>query len=68
MQEGKQEQSAVMEKKLGRKWGDLIQIGLRLAAVGASIAAACLMFTSHQTSLVYGVPMDAKYSYTSAFK
>ncbi|KAJ8420751.1 hypothetical protein Cgig2_027310 [Carnegiea gigantea] len=68
MQERKQEESVVMEKKLRQKWGDLIQIGLRLAGVGASIAGACLMFTCHQTALVYGVPMDAKYGYASAFK
>ncbi|KAL9243376.1 hypothetical protein vseg_017270 [Gypsophila vaccaria] len=52
----------------GQNWVHLVQIGLRTFALGTSIAASCLTFTCKETALVFDVPMDAKYSYVSAFK
>ncbi|KAK9668959.1 hypothetical protein RND81_13G098900 [Saponaria officinalis] len=58
----------IEEGNHGQNWVYLVQIGLRAIALGTSLAASCLTFTCKQTALVFDVPMDAKYSYTSAFK
>ncbi|KMT10888.1 hypothetical protein BVRB_5g113030 [Beta vulgaris subsp. vulgaris] len=47
---------------------EFIQIGLRVSALVTSIAATSIVFTSKQTTLVFGIQMDAKYTYSSAFK
>ncbi|XP_056684771.1 CASP-like protein 1F1 [Spinacia oleracea] len=47
---------------------DAIKIGLRLSALATSIAATCIIFTSNQTVVIFGIQMDAKYSYSSAIK
>ncbi|GFZ08020.1 hypothetical protein Acr_19g0009570 [Actinidia rufa] len=44
------------------------QICLRLLASVASLAAVWIMRTSNQSLVLYGIHMDAKYSYSSAFK
>ncbi|KAL8474511.1 hypothetical protein ACS0TY_030390 [Phlomoides rotata] len=46
----------------------LIQIFLRILAIGTTVAAASIMFSNHQTTVVYGVQMKASYSYSQAFK
>ena len=44
------------------------QICLRFLATVASLAAAWVMFTSKQSVVLYGINIDAKYNYSSAFK
>ncbi|KAK4410738.1 CASP-like protein 1F1 [Sesamum angolense] len=44
------------------------QVFLRLLAIAATSAAACVMLTTSQTTVVYGIQVDARYSYSSAFK
>ncbi|KAL0290384.1 UNVERIFIED_CONTAM: CASP-like protein 1F1 [Sesamum calycinum] len=43
------------------------QVFLRLLAIAATSAAACVMLTTRQTTVVYGIQVDARYSYSSAF-
>ncbi|XP_062180927.1 CASP-like protein 1C1 [Phragmites australis] len=45
----------------------LISAALRLAAAAAAAAAAIIMVTSHETTIFFGIEMDAKYSYTPSF-
>jgi hypothetical protein len=45
----------------------LISAVLRLAAAGAAAAAAVIMVTSHETTSLFGIEMEAKYSYTPSF-
>ncbi|CAI9757327.1 unnamed protein product [Fraxinus pennsylvanica] len=44
------------------------QILLRVLATGGTLAAAWLVLTSKQTVEVFGIVVDARYSYSSAFK
>ncbi|CAA3003194.1 CASP 1F2 [Olea europaea subsp. europaea] len=44
------------------------QILLRVLATGGSLAATWLVLTSKQTVEVFGIVVDARYSYSSAFK
>ncbi|XP_057767577.1 CASP-like protein 1F2 [Salvia miltiorrhiza] len=44
------------------------QIFLRILAIGTTLSAACLMFTNKQATVVYGIPVDARYTYSPAFK
>ncbi|KAK3042521.1 hypothetical protein RJ639_000245 [Escallonia herrerae] len=44
------------------------QVCLRLLALGATLAAACIMITSKQSVVVFGINIDARYSYSPAFK
>lgn len=46
----------------------LSQISLRVFAAAATLAAAWIMLTAKQTSVVFGIQLDARYSYTPAFK
>ncbi|KAJ0798513.1 putative casparian strip membrane protein [Helianthus annuus] len=46
----------------------LSQVSLRLAAAAASIAAACLMLNSRQSKVLFGTNLDARYTYSPAFK
>lgn len=64
--EGKEEESHLETK--AKKMVEFIQIGLRVSALVTSIAATSIVFTSKQTTLVFGIQMDAKYTYSSAFK
>jgi uncharacterized protein (TIGR01569 family) len=41
---------------------------LRLMALGATVSAAIVMATSHETTTVFGVSVEAKYSNSPAFK
>ncbi|XP_042501335.1 CASP-like protein 1C1 [Macadamia integrifolia] len=41
---------------------------LRLIALAATLSAAIVMATSSQTTTVYGISFEAKYSFTPAFK
>ncbi|XP_043689725.1 CASP-like protein 1C1 [Telopea speciosissima] len=41
---------------------------LRLLALAATLAAAIIMATSNQTTTIYGISFEAKYSFTPAFK
>ncbi|KAH7867365.1 hypothetical protein Vadar_032533 [Vaccinium darrowii] len=43
------------------------QFCLRILAAVASLSAALVMITDKQTVILYGIQMDAKYSYSSAF-
>ncbi|OEL26330.1 CASP-like protein 1C1 [Dichanthelium oligosanthes] len=45
----------------------LISVVLRLAAAGAAAAAAIIMVTSHESTSLFGIEMNAKYSYTPSF-
>ncbi|KAL8464269.1 hypothetical protein ACS0TY_033969 [Phlomoides rotata] len=44
------------------------QIFLRLLAFAATLSAAWIMLTSKQTSIVFGLEAQARYSYSPAFK
>ncbi|KAK1433960.1 hypothetical protein QVD17_10878 [Tagetes erecta] len=44
------------------------QIWLRIVAAGSSIAAVLLMLNSRQSKVLYGTDMDARYTYSPAFK
>ncbi|KAK4414104.1 CASP-like protein 1F1 [Sesamum alatum] len=44
------------------------QVFLRVLASAATVAAAWVVFTTSQTAVVYGIQVDARYSYSSAFK
>ncbi|CAO2826953.1 unnamed protein product [Amaranthus hypochondriacus] len=59
---------AKQEEKKGQKWVNSLEIGLRLSAFVTSISATCIAFTSNQSALIFGIQMEAKYSYSSAFK
>jgi uncharacterized protein (TIGR01569 family) len=41
---------------------------LRLMALAATLSAAIVMATSHQTTTFFGVTVEAKYSHSPAFK
>ncbi|KAF2283448.1 hypothetical protein GH714_006818 [Hevea brasiliensis] len=41
---------------------------LRLIAFGTTLAAAIVMATSHETTSLFAVSFEAKYTYTPAFK
>ena len=43
-------------------------ICFRILTVSATVAAALMMISSSQTIEVYGIKVEAKYSYSSAFK
>ncbi|KAK8684423.1 hypothetical protein V6N13_040452 [Hibiscus sabdariffa] len=45
-----------------------VQIFFRTAAIGTTLAAACVIFNAKQTVDVMGMSFVAKYSYSSAFK
>ncbi|KAJ1262456.1 hypothetical protein BS78_09G109100 [Paspalum vaginatum] len=45
----------------------LVSVVLRLAAAGAAAPAAIIMVTSHETTSLFGIEMEAKYSYTPSF-
>nr|XP_043617508.1 CASP-like protein 1F2 [Erigeron canadensis] len=44
------------------------QIWLRIVAAATSVTAACLMFNSRQSKVLFGTDLDARYSYSPAFK
>ncbi|KAF8390710.1 hypothetical protein HHK36_025237 [Tetracentron sinense] len=44
------------------------QISLRILAIAATLVATWVMVTSKQSMEVFGIKIDAKYSYSSAFK
>lgn len=44
------------------------QISLRVLAIAATLAAALLMFFSKQATTVYGIQVDARYTYSPAFE
>ncbi|XP_076889738.1 CASP-like protein 1F1 [Bidens hawaiensis] len=44
------------------------EISLRITAAATSLTAACLMFNSRQSKVLYGTPLDARYTYTPALK
>ncbi|XWS51478.1 hypothetical protein CRYUN_Cryun12cG0179600 [Craigia yunnanensis] len=44
------------------------QICLRIVAIATALAATCVIITSNETVMVYGLPFDARYSYSPAFK
>ncbi|CAN6485522.1 unnamed protein product [Victoria cruziana] len=46
----------------------LFQILLRLLAGGAALAAAIIMASNRQTTYIFGLAVEAKYSYSEAFK
>ncbi|XP_047938455.1 CASP-like protein 1F1 [Salvia hispanica] len=45
-----------------------IQILLRILAIATTLSAACIMITNKQVKVVYGIQVDARYSYSPAFK
>ncbi|XP_012842761.1 PREDICTED: CASP-like protein 1F2 isoform X2 [Erythranthe guttata] len=46
----------------------LTQISLRFLAAASTLAATWITFTSKQTTLVFGIQIDARYSYSPTFK
>ncbi|GKD66554.1 CASP-like protein 1F1 [Tanacetum coccineum] len=44
------------------------QIWLRIVAAATSITAAILIFKSHESKVLFGTDVDARYSYSPAFK
>ncbi|XP_071728440.1 CASP-like protein 1F1 [Rutidosis leptorrhynchoides] len=44
------------------------QIWLRIIAAATSLVAAVLLFDSRQSKVFYGISLDARYSYSPAFK
>lgn len=44
------------------------QAVLRVAAAATALAAMAVMLTSKQTAVIFGIPVDARYSYSSAFR
>lgn len=44
------------------------QLCLRFLAAATTLAAACTLFTSNQSALVYGIKLEARYTYSSTFK
>ncbi|XP_057972595.1 CASP-like protein 1F1 [Malania oleifera] len=44
------------------------QIFLRILAFATALTATCLMVTNKQSTVIFGIEIDAKYSYSSAFK
>ncbi|KAI7985867.1 CASP-like protein 1F1 [Camellia lanceoleosa] len=50
------------------KYSLAAQICLRILATVASLAAAWIMFTNKQSIILYGLVVDARNSYSSAFK
>ncbi|KAF5935773.1 hypothetical protein HYC85_026902 [Camellia sinensis] len=44
------------------------QICLKFLATMSSLSALCIIFTSKQTIMLYGLQIDAKYSDDSSFK
>ncbi|XP_052182795.1 CASP-like protein 1F1 [Diospyros lotus] len=63
--EGKTPQNPPPERS--QRLSSAAQIFLRLSAAAASLAAAWVMFTAKQSAVIYGMPLEAKYSYSSAF-
>lgn len=45
-----------------------VQICLRFLATAATLAATWIILTSNQTVAVFGIVVDARYSYSPAFK
>jgi negative regulator of sigma E activity len=45
----------------------LISIVLRVAAAAAAAAAAIIMVTSHETTNLFGLELEAKYSHIPSF-
>ncbi|KAL2515039.1 CASP-like protein [Forsythia ovata] len=44
------------------------QILLRVLAIAGTLAATWIILTSKETVVVFGIQVDARYSYSSAFK
>ncbi|KAL9422771.1 hypothetical protein AB3S75_034949 [Citrus x aurantiifolia] len=44
------------------------QICLRILAIATALAATWVILTSKQHLVIFGIPFDARYSYSSAFK
>ena len=44
------------------------QISLRFLAMAATLAASCIVLTSKETVLIYGITADVKYSYSPSYK
>ncbi|KAL3835367.1 hypothetical protein ACJIZ3_010103 [Penstemon smallii] len=44
------------------------QISLRCLAIFATLTATWIMLTTKQTTVVFGIQLDARYNYSSAFK
>ncbi|KAL1554005.1 CASP-like protein 1F1 [Salvia divinorum] len=44
------------------------QILLRILAIATTLSAACIMITNKQVTVVYGIQVDARYTYSPAFK
>ncbi|XP_048127630.1 CASP-like protein 1F1 [Rhodamnia argentea] len=48
--------------------GTAIQICLRVLSAAMTLAAALVMMTNEQSTVVFGIPVDAQYTYSQAFK
>ncbi|KAK9995300.1 hypothetical protein SO802_019986 [Lithocarpus litseifolius] len=44
------------------------QIGLRILTIALTLAATLVVLTSRQLTVAFGVPVDARYSYSPTFK
>ncbi|KAL1829161.1 hypothetical protein ACET3Z_007573 [Daucus carota] len=50
------------------KFARAAQISLRFLAMAATLAASCIVLTSKETVLIYGITADVKYSYSPSYK
>lgn len=60
-----QEENANLKKQ---KYSLVAQILLRTLTIVGTITATCVMVSAKQTTEVFGMKLDARYSYSSAFK
>ncbi|KAM3704312.1 hypothetical protein ACJW31_04G166900 [Castanea mollissima] len=44
------------------------QIGLRILTIAFTLAATWVVLTSRQSTMAFGIPVDARYSYSPTFK
>ncbi|KAI4378505.1 hypothetical protein MLD38_015975 [Melastoma candidum] len=57
-----------MSTRHGNPTASAIQVVLRILTILATAAATYVMVTSKQSTVVYGIPLQAQYNYASAFK
>lgn len=55
------------DARLYRQWAR-IQIVLRVVSVAGTMGATWTMLTSYQSASVFGIHVDARYTYSPAFK
>ncbi|XP_043703758.1 CASP-like protein 1F1 [Telopea speciosissima] len=66
--QSKESQDPTLTNTRGGKYLMVAQALLRTLVAVCTLTAACLMFTSKQTTSVFGVSFSAKYNYVPAFR